>query len=108
MSDNPLLDIHTTERSVAATIAAAEEAATAGLAEARRTAETLVGEARARGTATAKRRYEEGLARARDEGDRIRSGADERAASLRRRAETHVPAAVDLVMDTVLPSPGED
>ncbi len=108
MSDNPLLEIHQTERSVAATIAAATEEAAAALTEARRKADALVGEARARGTATAERRYEEGLARARDEGDRIRGGADERAANLHRQAETHISAAVDLVMDTVLPSPREN
>ncbi len=108
MIENPLAEIHQTERSVAAAITEATEEAAAAITEARRNADAIVEEARARGQATAERRYEEGLARARDEGDRTRGGADERAANLRRQAETHLSAAVDLVMDTVLPAPQEN
>lgn len=108
MIDNPLTEILRTERAVAAATTEATDEAAAALTEARRRANALVEEARARGNATAERRYEEGLARARDEGDRIRDGADDRAANLRRQAETHLSAAVDLVMNTALPSPKEN
>ena len=107
MTVNPLDEILRTERSVAAAIAAAKEEAVAARAEARRRSEQLVEDARARGKAIADRQYEEGLARSRDEGDRIRGSADERVARLRHQAETHLVAAVDLVMRAVLPEPEE-
>ncbi len=107
MTVNPLDEILRTERSVAAAIAAAEEDTGSARAEARRRAEQLVEGARARGKATADRQYEEGLARARDEGEHIRATADERVARLRRQAETHLVAAVDLVMGAVLAVPEE-
>ena len=102
MTPDPLLDILETERAVQAAIAAASEQATSALAETRREAERLVEEARDRGRATAEIRYEEGIARARDAGDRIRNGADEQVAALRRQAEPFLSEAVDLVMHTVL------
>ncbi len=108
MTTNPLDEILQTERLVAAAITEAAQEADAALTEARRRAEQLVEDARARGKATAARRYEKGLARARDEADRIRGGADERVATLRRQAEAHLSSAVDLVMDNLLPSPRED
>jgi vacuolar-type H+-ATPase subunit H len=104
---NPLDEILSTERSVAAAIKATAEEATAARTEARRRAEQLVKDARARGKAIADRRYEEGLARARDEGDSIRAIADERVAKLRRQAEPQLSLAVDLVVSTVLPLPEE-
>lgn len=104
MNANPLDEIRKTERSVAALIAEAKHEAAAALHEARRQAEQLVEDARARGHATAVGRYEEALARAQDESDRIEEGADQRLADLRRRVEAHMAAAVDLVLDTVLPS----
>jgi vacuolar-type H+-ATPase subunit H len=102
MNRNPLTAIHETERDVQAAIAAAAEEAAEAVAEARRQAKHLIDEAGARGRAAAEHRYEEGIARARDSGDRIRSGADERVAALRRRAEPHLTEAVDLVMHMVL------
>ncbi len=102
MTTNPLDEILQTERSITAEIAEATEEAAAALAEARRRAKQLVEEARARGQTTAEHRYTVGLAKARDVGDHIRAGADDRLAALRRQAEPHVAAAVDLVMDTVL------
>lgn len=107
MTSGPLDEILETERALTAAIEAASEAAAAAIADARRQADQLVEDARARGRAIAERRYAEGLARARDEGDRIRATADERAAGLRSRAEPHMPAAVDLVMDVVLAASGE-
>ncbi len=108
MTTNPLEEILQTERLVTAAITQATQEADAALTEARRRAEQLIEDARARGKATAARRYEEGLARARDDGDRIRRGADERVATLHRQAEAHLSSAVDLVMDTLLPAPEED
>ena len=102
MTANPLAEILAAERAVTEAIAEATEHAEAELNETRRQARQLTDEARNRGRSAAERRYEEGIARARDAGDRIRSGADERVAALRRSAEPYLPAAVDLVMDTVL------
>lgn len=107
MTVNPLDEILNTERSVAATIKATTEEAAAARTEARRRAEQLVKDARARGKEIADRRYEEGLARSRDEGDSIRATADERVAKLRRQAEVQLSSAVDLVVRTVLPMPEE-
>ena len=107
MTGNPLDKILNTERSVAAAIKTTTDEARAARTEARRRAEQLVKEARARGKAIADRRYEEGLARARDEGDSIRALADERVAKLRRQAETQLSGAVDLVVSAVLPPPEE-
>ena len=59
MTVNPLDEILRTERSVAAAIRAAEGEAAAARTEARRRAEQLVDEARARGKAVADRQYEE-------------------------------------------------
>ena len=102
MSPNPLDQIHQTEREVQVAIAEAKEQAAAALAEARTQAEQLLEEARNRGRVAAERRYEEGIARARDAGDMIRTGAAERVAAMRRQTEPHLSAAVDLVMETVL------
>jgi vacuolar-type H+-ATPase subunit H len=107
MMSDPLNEILQVERSVAAAISAAREEAAVAVTEARRQGERLVEAARARGKELADQRYEEGLARARDEGDLIRSTADEKVARLRRQAQAHVSPAVDLVMATVLPSPEE-
>ena len=104
MISDPLDEILQVERSVAAAISAAREEAAAALTEARRQGERLVEAGRARGRELADQRYEEGLARARDEGELIRSTADEKVARMRRRAQAHVSPAVDLVMATVLPS----
>ena len=103
MTLDPLDEILRAERSVTAAIKTATEEAAAARTEARRRAEQLVKDAGARGKAIADRRYQEGLARARDEGDRIRATADERVARLRRQADVQMAAAVDLVMCTVLP-----
>lgn len=107
MTVDPLDEILRTERSVAAAIEAATEEAAAARTEARRRADQLVKDAGGRGKAIADRRYQEGLARARDEGDRIRATADERVARLRRQADAQLASAVDLVMRTVLPPPEE-
>jgi len=107
MTVDPLEEILSAERSVAVAIKTATEEAAAARTAARRRAEQLVKDAAARGRAIADRRYEEGLARARDEGDRIRATADERVARLRRQAEAKLAAAVELVVCTVLP-PSEE
>ncbi len=106
MSENPLDEIRRVERGVAAAIDAARAESEAAEQEARRRTEQLVRDARTRGRALAERRYQEGLARARDDAQRILADADERVAALRRQAEPHLPAAVDLVMEMVLPQGG--
>lgn len=105
MSSGPLDEILRTEQSVTAAISAAREEASTTLADNGRLAEQMVEDARSRGQAIAEKRYQEGLARARDEGDLIRSTADELVSGLRRRTDPHMSSAVDLVIDTVLPSP---
>lgn len=107
MAVDPLDEILSAERSVAAAIKTATEEAAAARTAARRRAEQLVKDAEGRGKAIADRRYQEGLTRARDEGDRIRATADERVARLRRQADAQLAAAVDLVMRSVLPPPEE-
>jgi vacuolar-type H+-ATPase subunit H len=107
MTVDPLEEILSTERSVADAIKTATEEVAVARTAARRRAEQLVEDAAARGKAIADRRYEEGLARARDEGDRIRATADERVARLRRQADAELAAAVELVMRTVLPASEE-
>jgi vacuolar-type H+-ATPase subunit H len=99
---NPLSEIQRLERELQAATAAAGEEAAAAVTEARRQAKHLIDEAESRGRAAAEQRYEDGIGRARDAGDRIRGGADERVVALRRKAEPHLTEAVDLVMDMVL------
>jgi vacuolar-type H+-ATPase subunit H len=106
MTDDPLEEIRRVERAVAAAIAEATATAAAAITAARRRAEQSVGEARARGLATAERRYQEGLTRARSEGETIMGDADGRITALRRGAEAHLGAAVDLVMEMVLREDG--
>ncbi len=102
MTTSPLDEILRTERSIRDQISKVTEEAATEVAAARRQGKQLVEEARARGRETAERRYELGLAKARDEGDRIRAGVDDRVAALRRQAQPHLSMAVDLVMDTVV------
>ena len=108
MTANPLEEILRAERSVAEAISEAKEEATAALVQARRRADQLVADARSRGQANAERRYEEGIARARNEGELIHATADDKIAALRRRTESHLSAAVSLVLKTVLPVVEED
>ena len=104
MKPEPLEEILHTEREIKASIVAATAEAANAVAAARAKADRLVEEAHARGQATAERRYAGGLAKALDEGDRIRDSADDWVATLRRQAEPHLAAAVDIVLETVLPS----
>jgi vacuolar-type H+-ATPase subunit H len=103
MTTGPLEEIRQLERSVALAIADATAESASALDEARRDGEELVTEARSRGLATAEQRYQDGLARARDEAEKILSDGDGRVAALRRQADAHLSAAVDLVMAMVLP-----
>ncbi|MDH3731316.1 MAG: hypothetical protein OES13_09375 [Acidimicrobiia bacterium] len=107
MNTDPLSEIRRVERSVSMAVADARSEAATAIAEAKRRAEQLIAEASARGQTAAEQRYQDGLARARDEAEKILGDGDGRVAALRRQAETHLPAAVDLVMTMVLPPPEE-
>lgn len=107
MTANPLDEIRRLERSVSMAIEEAQRGAIDAVNEAGRRAEQVVGDARVRGHAAAERRYQEGLARARDDAERILGDADGRVTALRRRADAHMTAAVDRVMALVLPAPEE-
>ena len=103
MTADPLAEIRRAERAMSVAIADAKSDAATAVAEARQRAKQLVADARARGLAAAEQRYKDGLARARDQAEKVLGDGDGRVAALRRQAEPHLPAAVDRVMATVLP-----
>jgi vacuolar-type H+-ATPase subunit H len=99
---NPLEAIRAEERASAQAVEEARKRAEGTMAAARAEADTLVAEARRRGTGRAERHHREEVARAEAGAGRITAETTARIAELRRRVEPHREAAVNAVVTFVL------
>ena len=108
-TDSPLAAIREAERTAAERIDSARAEVVEQLRNARRRAVKLVSEAEERGRHTATRRNQEGIEAAQAEAERILGQGSTEATQLAEEVAPHLPAAVDALVDFLLPAPfGEE